>query len=280
MKILVTGASGQLGYDCVRVLKARGHEVLGVSSKEFPLTDIDTMKFLVMSFGPEAIIHSAAYTAVDLAEDDAAKCLTINAAGTRNVAALAKELGAKLIYISTDYVFNGEGDEPYGVDAPKAPLNIYGKSKLLGEVAVEETITEFFIVRISWVFGEHGRNFVKTMLNLADTNDELKIVADQIGSPTYTADLAELLADMIVTDKYGCYHATNEGFCSWAEFAAEIFRLAGKSTAVKPRLSADYPTKAIRPHNSRLSKASLTEGGFKRLPPWQDALARYLSILV
>ena len=279
MKILITGATGQLGYDCVQEFRARGHEVHGVSSKLFPLSDETTMRAVLEATEPDAILHAAAYTAVDQAEDEPALCQMVNAAGTEILARLAKEFGAKFLYISTDYVFPGTGDTPYEVDDPTGPRNVYGASKRAGEEAVQAHLENFFIVRISWVFGKNGKNFVKTMLELAKTHKSLSIVGDQIGSPTYTHDLAPLLADMLASEKYGIYHATNEGYCSWAKFASEIFRAAGKEVAVTSVPSHTYPTKAVRPKNSRLSKKSLDAAGFQRLPPWEDAVKRFLEEL-
>lgn len=276
MKILVTGVTGQLGHDCVKELEDRGIEVRGVSSRDFPLTEPDAVRRFMLSYRPDAVIHCAAYTAVDRAEEEEARCMAVNAGGTRALAESCRELGAKLLYISTDYVFPGDGEKPYEVNDEKGPQNVYGRSKLAGEQVVQELLDAYFIVRISWVFGLNGRNFIRTMLQLSETHDVLTVVDDQIGSPTYTRDLAVLLADMIQTDAYGVYHATNEGFCSWAEFAAEIFRQAGCGTSVKPVSSSAYPTKAVRPKNSRLSKRSLDEAGFLRLPRWQDAVGRYL----
>ena len=276
MKVLVTGVTGQLGHDCVNEFKSRGIEVRGVSSKDFSLTDGASVEKYIKEYAPDVVMHGAAYTAVDKAEDEQEKCMAVNAEGTRHIAKACAEIGAKMIYISTDYVFPGDGEEAYAVDAPKGPQNVYGKSKLLGEQAVQELLTKYFIVRISWVFGINGKNFIRTMLNLAKTHKELTVVGDQIGSPTYTRDLAVLLADMAATEKYGVYHATNEGFCSWAEFAAEVFRQAGKEVTVTPVDSSAYPTKAVRPKNSRMSKAALIEAGFKPMPRWQDAVGRYL----
>ena len=279
MKILITGATGQLGQDCVKECTARGHEVHGVSSELFPLSDENVMRAVIEATQPDAILHAAAYTAVDKAEEEPALCRTVNAAGTEILARLARAQGAKLLYISTDYVFPGTGDTPYETDAPTAPLGVYGASKLAGEEAVQEHLEKYFIVRISWVFGLHGKNFVKTMLDLARTHKSLSIVGDQIGSPTYTRDLAPLLADMLESEKYGIYHATNEGFCSWAKFAAEIFRQAGAAVNVTSIPSHMYPTKAVRPKNSRLSKKSLDDAGFHRLPSWEDAVGRFLTEL-
>ena len=276
MKILVTGVTGQLGYDCVKQLELDGDEVQGVSSKEFPLTEPLKMEAYLRKFKPEAVIHCAAYTAVDKAEDEREACRAVNAEGTRNLSRLCREIDAKLIYISTDYVFPGTGEEPYVEDAPAAPVNVYGASKWEGETAVRELLTKYFIVRISWVFGYNGRNFIRTMLKLSESHDKLTVVDDQVGSPTYTRDLAVLLAEMARSDKYGTYHATNEGFCSWADLAIETFRQAGVKVEVERVTSDKFPTKATRPHNSRLSKAALDRAGFARLPRWQDAVGRYL----
>ena len=277
MKILITGATGQLGTDCAEECRARGHEVYGVSSEMFPLSDETAMCAVLDAFAPDAILHAAAYTAVDRAEDEPALCRLVNAAGTEILARLAQERDIKFLYISTDYIFPGTGTEPYETDAMPGPRNVYGASKRAGEEAVQAHLGKYFIVRISWVFGMHGKNFVRTMLDLAQTHKSLSIVGDQVGSPTYTRDLAPLLADMLASEKYGIYHATNEGFCSWAEFAAEIFRAAGKKITVTSVPTHMYPTKAVRPKNSRLSKASLDAAGFHRLPPWQDAVARFLK---
>lgn len=276
MRVLVTGVTGQLGHDCVIELQDRDMEVRGVSSKEFPLTDAGAMRRYMEAYRPTAVIHCAAYTAVDRAEDDKETCMAVNAEGTAALARLCRDFHAKMVYISTDYVFPGDGTEPYAVDAPKDPKNVYGQSKLAGEEAVQQILKRYFIVRISWVFGINGKNFVRTMLKLGQTHKALTVVDDQIGSPTYTRDLAVLLADMIQTEKYGVYHATNEGFCSWAEFAAEIFRQAGMDIKITPVPSSAYPTRAVRPHNSRMSKKSLREAGFSLLPRWQDAIGRYL----
>lgn len=279
MKILVTGITGQLGHDVMLELEKRGHEAIGASRKECPLTDFEAARAFVEKVHPDAIIHCAAYTAVDQAEDEKDLCMIVNGGATRTLAAAAKAIGAKFIYLSTDYVFPGLGETPYEVDAPKGPTNAYGLSKLAGEEAVQELLEKYFIVRISWVFGVNGKNFVRTMLKLAETHDTLTVVDDQVGSPTYTKDLARLLVDMAGSEKYGVYHATNEGFCSWADFAKEIFHQAGKNVTVTPVPSSAYPTKATRPKNSRLSKAALDAAGFSRLPTWQDALKRYLREL-
>lgn len=276
MKVLVTGYSGQLGYDVVKELEARNIECIGTTRKDFSLTDTNAMKAFIESYKPNAVIHCAAYTAVDKAEDEVELCRAVNTDATKELAKICKDIDAKMIYISTDYVFPGDGEDFYEVDDKKAPQNVYGQSKLDGELAVQEILDKYFIVRISWVFGINGKNFIKTMLNLAKTHDKLTIVNDQIGSPTYTADLAKLLCDMVQTDKYGVYHATNEGVCSWYEFACEIFRQANITIDIEPVASTAFPTKAKRPHNSRMSKASLVENGFNKLPSWQDALQRYL----
>lgn len=276
MRVLVTGVTGQLGHDCVEELHLRGMEVRGVAGKDFSLTDAEAVRKYIRAYHPDAVIHCAAYTAVDKAEDDEENCLRVNAEGTKAIAEVCDEIDAKLIYISTDYVFRGDGTKYYETDDPKSPQNVYGMSKLKGEEYVQKILSRYFIVRISWVFGINGKNFVKTMLKLSETHDQLTVVDDQIGSPTYTRDLAVLLADMLKTEKYGIYHATNEGICSWAAFASEIFRQAGKKTRVTPVPSSAYPTRAKRPKNSRLSKRSLDEAHFSRLPRWQDAVGRYL----
>lgn len=277
MRILVTGASGQLGYDVVRELERRGTACLGVSSKEFDLTCPEAVRAYIKDYAPDAVIHCAAWTAVDKAEDEIEKVRAVNADGPRSIAAVCREIGAKMLHISTDYVFPGIGERFYEPDDPTGPLGVYGKTKLEGELAVRELLDRCFIVRISWTFGLNGNNFVKTMLRLAESREEVNVVCDQIGSPTYTADLAPLLCDMIVTEKYDVYHATNEGVCSWAEFAREIFRLAGKNVRVNAIPTSEYPTRAVRPLNSRMSKGKLEQMGFSRLPTWQDALARYLK---
>ena len=277
MRVFVTGASGQLGYDVCRVLEERGIEYKGVSSAELDITNRSAVENMLTVYRPDAVIHCAAYTKVDQAEDEPERCWAVNADGTRNLAETCKIIGAKMLYISTDYVFAGTGEQFYEVADDVNPSSVYGRSKLAGELAVKSLLKEFFIVRISWVFGKNGNNFVKTMLRLAETRTELNVVCDQIGSPTYTADLAPLLCDMIQTDKYGTYHATNEGVCSWAEFAEEIFRVAGKPVTFHHILSKDYPAKAKRPLNSRMNKACLHANGLKSLPDWKNALMRYLK---
>ena len=280
MKVLVTGVKGQLGYDVCKVLNQRGIENLGVDLEDFDITDRDATHSYIKNYAPDVVVHCSAWTAVDAAEDMLEKVAAVNVEGPRNIAEVCKEIGAKMVYISTDYVFPGDGEAFYEVDDSTGPSSVYGKTKLGGELAVKETLDEYFIVRISWVFGINGNNFVKTMLRLAETRDELGVVCDQIGSPTYTADLAPLLCDMIETEKYGTYHATNEGICSWAEFAEEIFHLAGKNVEVNHILTKDYPVKASRPLNSRMSKKSLTEAGFGLLPDWKCALSKYLKELL
>ena len=277
MRILVTGASGQLGYDVERELERRGIEHLGTSSRELDITDRKAVGRLMAAYRPDAAIHCAAYTKVDLAEDEPERCWAVNADGTRNMAAACRKTGAKLLYISTDYVFPGAGERSYETGDPTGPVNTYGRSKLAGELAVQSLLEKYFIVRISWVFGKNGNNFVKTMLRLAETKAELSVVCDQIGSPTYTADLAPLLCDMVQTERYGVYHATNEGTCAWSEFAEAIFELAGRQVAVHPIPTSAYPTRAARPLNSRMSKECLHSNGFQELPEWKNALARYLK---
>lgn len=277
MRILVTGVSGQLGYDVERELERRGIEHLGTSSRELDITDRAAVEHLMQSYRPDAVIHCAAYTKVDLAEDEPERCWAVNADGTRNLAATCREIGAKMLYISTDYVFPGTGEQFRRTDDPVSPVNTYGRSKLAGELAVQSLLEKYFIVRISWVFGKNGNNFVKTMLRLAETKAELSVVCDQIGSPTYTADLAPLLCDMVQTERYGVYHATNEGTCAWSEFAEAIFELAGRQVVVHPIPTSAYPTRAARPLNSRMSKECLHSNGFQELPEWKNALARYLK---
>lgn len=279
MKLLVTGVKGQLGYDVCKVLSARGIEHRGVDIEDFDITNAQATHDYIAAYRPDGVIHCSAWTAVDRAEDELEKVRAVNAEGPRNIASVCKEIGAKLVYISTDYVFPGTGDRFYEPDDPTGPLGAYGVTKLEGERAVQALLERYFIVRVSWVFGKNGNNFVRTMLRLAETKSELNVVCDQIGSPTYTADLAPLLCDMVVSEKYGVYHATNEGICSWAEFAEEIFRLAGKDVKVNPVPTSEYPTRAARPLNSRMSKAKLEEMGFSRLPDWHDALVRYLREL-
>ena len=277
--VLITGILGQLGFDLAKELTKRGVEFVAPSLEELELTTEAGAKNFILDKKPDMVVHCAAYTAVDKAESEVELALTVNGFGTRWVAEACREVGAKMIYISTDYVFGGDGHIPYEVHDEKKPVNVYGRSKLLGEDAVTALVEKHFIVRTSWVFGINGNNFIKTMLRLAETHKKLNVVNDQIGSPTYTVDLAKLLADMAATDKFGTYHATNEGFCSWAEFAREIFKQAGLEIEVDGIPTIEYPTPARRPFNSRLSKKSLDEAGFNRLPTWEDALTRYLAEL-
>ena len=277
MRVFVTGVKGQLGYDVMNELEKQGLEGIGVDIDEMDITDTDQVNKVIKEAAPDAVIHCAAYTAVDAAEDNEEICRKVNAQGTENIAKVCEELDIKMMYISTDYVFNGQGERPWEPDDEREPLNVYGQTKYEGELAIEEHVKKFFTVRIAWVFGVNGKNFIKTMLNLGKTHDHLTVVNDQTGSPTYTYDLARLLVDMIQTDKYGRYHATNEGLCTWYEFACEIFKQAGMDVSVAPVSSDEYPAKAKRPSNSRMDKSKLTANGFQPLPTWQDALSRYLK---
>ncbi len=279
MKVLVTGVKGQLGYDMIRRLNERGNENKGVDIDDFDLTDREAVRAAILSYAPDAVVHCAAFTAVDKAEDMQDVCRAVNVGGTHNVALACREIGAKMLYLSTDYVFDGQGTEPFQPDSPKAPINFYGLTKLLGENEVTGLLQKYFIVRISWVFGLNGKNFVKTMLRLGSEKESVNVVSDQIGSPTYTYDLAALLCDMIESEKYGIYHATNEGICAWSEFAAAIMKEGGLACRVNPIPSAEYPSRAKRPMNSRMSKEKLVEAGFRKLPAWQDALHRYVQEL-
>ena len=300
MKVFVTGVAGQLGHDVMNELASRGYTGVGTDLAEsysgiqdgtyvtmaeyvsLDITNKEAVMNTIKSVKPDVVVHCAAWTAVDLAEDEdkQAKVKAINVDGTQNIANACKEIDAKMVYISTDYVFDGQGTKPWNPDCKDyKPLNVYGETKLGGELAVSNTLSKYFIVRIAWVFGKNGNNFIKTMLNVGKKFDTLKVVNDQIGTPTYTYDLARLLVDMIETDKYGYYHATNEGgYISWYDFACEIFKQAGYTTKVIPVTTAEYGlSKAARPCNSRLDKSKLVENGFKPLPTWQDALARYLK---
>ncbi len=300
MKVFVTGVGGQLGHDVMNELYGRGAEavgsdiapaysgaqdgtpVTGMPYVQLDITDEAAVRRVLTELHPDAVVHCAAWTAVDAAEDNEDKVMAINAGGTANIAKVCREIDAKMVYISTDYVFNGQGTEPWDPDCRDyAPLSVYGKSKLEGELAVSGTLEKYFIVRIAWVFGVNGKNFIRTMLNVGKTHDTVRVVNDQIGTPTYTRDLAVLLADMIETEKYGYYHATNEGgFISWYDFTCEIYRQAGRSTKVVPVTTAEYGlSKAARPFNSRLDKSKLVKNGFRPLPDWKDALKRYLEIL-
>ncbi len=302
MKVFVTGVAGQLGHDVMNELARRGHEGIGTdlapeysgiqdgsSVTAMPyvsmdITDADAVDRVLRSVKPDAVVHCAAWTAVDLAEDadKVDKVRAINAGGTANIAKVCKDLDCKMLYLSTDYVFDGQGTQPWEPDCKDyKPLNVYGRTKLEGELAVSSTLEKYFIVRIAWVFGLNGKNFIKTMLSLSEKYDTVRVVNDQVGTPTYTFDLARLLVDMIETDKYGYYHATNEGgYISWYDFTCEIFRQAGRSTRVSPVTTEEYGlSKAARPFNSRLDKRKLTQNGFEPLPTWQDALSRYLAEL-
>lgn len=277
MKVLVTGTKGQLGFDVCNELTKRGIENKGIDRDECDITNKQAVLDYIYNYAPDVVIHCAAYTAVDRAESEEHVCRRVNRDGTEYIALACKTINAKMVYISTDYVFNGAGDKFFEVDDETDPLNIYGLTKLEGEEQVRKILEKYFIVRISWVFGVNGNNFINTMLRLSGGNKELKIVSDQIGSPTFTYDLAPLICDMIETEKYGIYHATNEGECSWAEFAEHIFHVAGQNVLVHHIKSEEYPTKAVRPKNSRLSKKSLDNAGFKRLPDWEDAVERYIK---
>ncbi len=302
MKVFVTGVAGQLGHDVMNELAKRGHEgigsdmapeysgiqdgtaVTGMPYVSLDITDKAAVEKTIEEIAPDAVVHCAAWTAVDLAEDEDKKdkVRAINVGGTENIALSCKKTGAKMLYLSTDYVFNGLGTEPWKPDCKDyAPLNVYGQTKLDGELAVSGILDKYFIVRIAWVFGVNGKNFIKTMLNVGQKYDTVRVVNDQIGSPTYTFDLARLLVDMIETDKYGYYHATNEGdYISWYDFTCEIYRQAGLKTRVVPVTTEEYGlSKAARPFNSRLDKSKLTENGFRPLPEWQDALSRYLQAI-
>jgi len=278
LKIVVTGANGQLGYDTVRVLSEAGHKVIPADLPDIDITDKDRIQNLIVKENPDAVIHLAAYVAVDKAEEERDLCYDINVKGTSYIAEICGKLSIPVLYTSTDYVYNGRGTDPYEIDSPVGPENQYGFTKLMGEQEIRKYCSKFFIVRISWVFGINGKNFVNTIIELSSLRDSLDVVCDQVGSPTYTADLAVLLKNMIESDKYGIYHATNEGFCSWSDFAEEIISLTGADTFINPVLSSEYKTAAVRPHNSRLSKESLDRAGFDRLPDWHDALRNYLIL--
>ena len=284
MKVLVTGVSGQLGYDVVREGTGRGLEIIGSDvvgevHKRLDITDKDAVLTSVRNLKPDVIVHCAAYTAVDNAEEMKELCWKVNVTGTENLAIAAKEVGAKFVYISTDYVFDGEGSKAFVETDQPNPAGYYGLTKYEGEKVVQSILDNYFIIRISWVFGLNGFNFIKTMLKLAETRKELNVVGDQIGSPTYTYDLSRLIIDMIETNKFGIYHATNEGFCSWADFAKEIFNLAEKDVKVNSITSEEYPTIAVRPKNSRMSKQKLIDAGFEPLRNWQEALLHYIGEL-
>lgn len=275
--IIVTGAKGQLGGDVCDLLEKEGTDFIGIDKDELDITDKQAVDAFFEKNKADALIHCAAYVAVDKAEDEKEICFAVNEKGTCNLASACKNHGVKMLYVSTDYVFPGNGDSPFEPEDKKGPLNTYGLSKLRGEEAVKSILSNYFIVRTSWVFGEKNTNFIATMLRLSETRNELNVVDDQVGSPTYSKDLARLLSEMIKTESYGTYHGTNEGFCSWCDLAKKTFELAGKSTGVNPVASEDFPTKAKRPKNSRLSKACLDRNGFERLPRWEDAVEKYLN---
>ena len=302
MKVFVTGVAGQLGHDVMNELQSRGYEGIGTDIApeysgiqdhtavtqmpyvQMDITDKEAVEKIITDLNPDVVVHCAAWTAVDMAEDDdkVEKVRAINAGGTDNIAKVCKKIGAKMVYLSTDYVFDGQGEKPWDPDCKDyKPLNIYGQTKLEGELAVSSQLEKYFIVRIAWVFGVNGKNFIKTMLNVGKNHDTVRVVNDQIGTPTYTLDLARLLVDMIETEKYGYYHATNEGgYISWYDFTCEIYKQAGYQTKVIPVSTAEYgASKAARPFNSRLDKKKLIEAGFQPLPTWQDALTRYLKTI-
>lgn len=277
MKVLVTGVKGQLGLDVCKELDKRHIENRGIDKDDCDITDETAVLNYIKSYAPDIVVHCAAYTAVDRAEDEKEICFNVNVKGTEYISRACKEIDAKMVYISTDYVFEGVGETAYEVDDKAAPDNTYGITKYQGEEEVRKILNKYFIIRISWVFGINGNNFINTMMKLGESRNELNIVADQIGSPTFTYDAASLICDMIATDKYGIYHATNEGYCSWADFAEYIFSVTGQKVLVHHIKSEEYPTKASRPKNSRLSKASLDKAGFKRLPDWKNAVKRYID---
>lgn len=277
MKILVTGVKGQLGFDVCKELSGRNIENEGIDKEECDVADENAVLSYIKNYAPDVVVHCAAYTAVDKAEDEKDVCYSVNVKGTEYVARACKEIDAKIVYISTDYVFDGNGEKAYEAFDKTTPCNFYGLTKSQGEEVVKNITDKYFIIRTSWAFGLNGNNFINTMMRLGETKKELSVVADQVGSPTYTYDLAPLICNMIVTDKYGIYHATNEGYCSWAELAEYIFSVTGQKVMVHHIGSEEYPTKASRPKNSRLSKSSLDNAGFKRLPVWQDAVKRYIE---
>lgn len=277
MIILVTGSNGQLGHDVIKLLENSEHRVYGYDRKQMDITDEKAVFREVTKIKPDVIVHCAAYTNVDGAEKDQDGAYAVNTLGTKYLAMAAKEVDAKMVYVSTDYVFDGEAKEPYEVDSPTNPIGVYGKTKLGGEKAVKEILDKYYIVRTAWVFGKNGKNFVKTMLRLGKERGEIGVVADQYGSPTYTIDLAKFIIELIQTDKYGLYHATNSGTCSWYEFAVEIFKQAGLNVKVNPLTTEQYPTPAKRPKYSVLSKKKIAKEGFKPLQHWKDALNAYLK---
>lgn len=277
MKVLVTGVKGQLGFDVCLELDKRHIENKGIDRDDCDITDETAVLNYIKRYAPDVVVHCAAYTAVDRAEDEKEICYNVNVKGTEYIARACKEVDAKMVYISTDYVFEGVGETAYEIDDKAAPDNTYGITKYQGEEEVRKILNKYFIIRISWVFGINGNNFINTMMKLGESRSELNVVADQIGSPTFTYDAAPLICDIIATEKYGTYHATNEGYCSWADLAEYIFSVTGQKVLVHHIKSEEYPTKASRPKNSRLSKSSLDKAGFKRLPDWQDAVKRYID---
>lgn len=278
MKVLVTGVKGQLGYDIIRECRAREIAAVGVDVDEMDITNAVQVEEVIKNAAVDAVIHCAAWTAVDKAEDEIELCRKVNRDGTAHIVSVCKELDIPVMYFSTDYVFDGTGEKPWMEYDERSPLNVYGQTKYEGELEVEK-LDKHFILRISWVFGVNGQNFIKTMLRLGEERGAVSVVNDQVGSPTYTYDLAKLCVDMIQTDKYGTYHATNQGYCSWYEFACEIFKQAGMDVAVTPVDSTMFPAKAVRPKNSRMNQTELDKHGFCRLPGWQDAVARYLETI-
>ncbi|MDU1509759.1 MAG: dTDP-4-dehydrorhamnose reductase [Clostridium butyricum] len=275
--ILVTGSNGQLGFDVIKELQKRKLEYVGSVRSDFDITSYDEVEGYILNLKPECIIHCAAYTAVDKAEDEKEICYKINVLGTENIAKVCKKVNAKIIYISSDYVFDGSGNMPHQINEAANPLSVYGKSKYKGELKVKEYLDKYFIVRTSWVFGANGNNFVKTMLRLGNERSSINVVSDQIGSPTYTVDLAKLLCDMALSEKYGTYHGTNEGFCSWAQFAEKIMKIANLDCKINYIKTEEYKTKAVRPLNSKLSKENILENGFEMLPCWEYSLNLFLQ---
>ncbi len=279
MKVLVTGVKGQLGFDVVKRLNELNITCKGVDIEDFDLTDAAATENYIVDYMPDVVVHCAAFTAVDRAEDERELCYNVNVLGVRNIASACKKVDAKAVYISTDYVFNGQGTDFFEVDTKKEPINYYGETKALGEDEITNALKKYFVIRVSWVFGINGGNFVKTMVRLGKEKDELNVVCDQIGSPTYTVDLAKLICSLIQTEKYGIYHATNEGVCSWADFAKTIMEKADLACKINYITSDKYPVKAKRPLNSRMSKRALISNGFECLPSWEDALDRYMTEL-
>lgn len=278
MKVVVTGVGGQLGTEVFNQLIHRGHQAIGLSQQDLDITREEDVNEVFHRCQPDAVIHCAAYTAVDLAQDEQEAAYQVNVLGTRYLAKASAACHAKFLYVSTEYVFSGEGEKPWTVDDEVHPKNVYGETKAAGEAEVVQASNQYFIVRTSWVVGIHGKNFVKTMLSLGKKNEQLRVVKDQIGSPTFTFDLARLLIDMVETNRYGYYHASNEGYCSWYEFALEIFQQAKLEVTVNPVESSEFPTKAVRPKNSRMDKSCLDRSGFQRLPDWRESLNRYLLL--